>query len=94
MADREQVEIHTTGIEEPYEPIKQIKVRVSSLTIFSRSRTIEEVNEKLRETAARLGGNAVVNVTYRRGISFRSWKALTAAGLVVRVEPAGTDRAG
>lgn len=90
MTDIERIEVHTGDIDRPYTPIKPIKVRVSSLTIFSRTRTIEEVNDKLRETAAGLGGNAVINVAYTRGMSLWSWKALTAVGLVVLIDPEAT----
>jgi hypothetical protein len=86
----ERIEVHTGDINRPYAPIKPVKVRISSLTIFSRDRTIEEVNEKLRETAARLGGNAVIQVAYTRGMSLWSWKALTAVGLVVLIDPEPT----
>jgi uncharacterized protein YbjQ (UPF0145 family) len=42
------------------------------------------VNEKLRHVAAEQGADAVINVTYARGISFTSWKALTATGTAVK----------
>jgi predicted RNA-binding Zn-ribbon protein involved in translation (DUF1610 family) len=44
------------------------------------------VNWKLQEAATRMGANAVINVTYDRGISATSWKALTATGIAVVFE--------
>jgi hypothetical protein len=51
---------------------------VTAATIMSKTPTVEDVNLKLREQAVRMGANAVINVTYARGVSATSWKALTA----------------
>jgi hypothetical protein len=44
---------------------------------------VEDANLKLRERAAPLGANAVINVRYSRGVSATSWKVLTAEGTAV-----------
>lgn len=54
----------------------------------SRSRTTEEVDSKLREKALELGANAVIYVTYERGIGVFALKELTARGTAVIASPA------
>lgn len=70
----------------PYRELGPITARVTAKTLFSRSRTEDEVNEKLRGVALKNGANAVINVSYKRGISGTSWKALTARGTAVLAE--------
>jgi hypothetical protein len=48
--------------------------------------TIEEVNVKLQELAAQMGANAVINVTYKRGMGVFSWNVLTGIGEAVILE--------
>ena len=50
------------------------------------SRTIEDVNFKLQEEASKVGANAVINVSYRRGMSLLSYEVLKAVGIAVIVE--------
>jgi len=82
----EDIEVHTGPISRPYKVIGAIKARVGAATIFSKTPTIEDVNFKLREEALKIGANAVIGVEYDRGISFWSWKALTATGTAVLAE--------
>lgn len=89
--DREDIDIVTgSDLSSPYKVLGPIKARVTAETVFHRAPTFEEVKFKLRDVALRKGANAVINVTYRRGISAFSWKALTAYGLAVVAE--ATDR--
>lgn len=87
----EQIEIHADDLDRPYESLGHLNVKATAATLFSRAPTIEEVNFKLREKAAALGANAVVRVTYSRGMSMTSYKALTATGIAVRAEPETVD---
>lgn len=80
------VEIASGGITRLYDEIGPVKARVTSKTIFSPKRTEEDANEKLRKVASEQGADAVINVTYARGISFTSWKALTATGTAVKTK--------
>ena len=89
----EEIEIHMDEGDRPFEELGPVKVRVTAKTAFSKQKTIEEVDEKLRETAAAMGANGVVGVAYKRGISMSSWKALTATGRAVRFVEAGEDAA-
>lgn len=82
----EDIEIYENGIDRPYKEIGHIKVKMGARTAFSKSKTIEEVNLKLREKALKMRANAIINVQYDRGISMTSWKALTATGTAVFAE--------
>jgi Short C-terminal domain/Putative heavy-metal-binding len=79
-----------------YRDLGPLKVRVTAATGFSKTPTVEDVNLKLRERAMRLSANAVINVTYSRGVSATSWKVLTARGTAVVLDnppdPAPSDR--
>lgn len=70
----------------PHRVIGPVKARVGAATVFSKPPTLGDVNWKLQEAATRMGANAVINVTYERGISATSWKALTARGTAVVFE--------
>lgn len=70
----------------PHRVIGPVKARVGAATVFSKTPTLEDVNWKLQETARRMGANAMINVTYDRGVSATSWKALTARGIAVIFE--------
>ena len=82
------IEIYETSIDRPYKEIGTIKVKIGARTAFSKSKTIEEVNSKLREKALKMGANAIINVQYDRGVSMTSWKALSAKGMAVYAESA------
>lgn len=69
-----------------YKSLKEITAKVSKASVFSKSPTIEDANFKLQEQAAKLGANAVINVTYNRGMSLVSYEVLKAVGLAVVVE--------
>ena len=79
------VEIVTGDLDRPYQVIGPIMARVTAATAFSRARTTEEVDSKLREEALKRGANAVIHATYDRGVSAMSWKAPTVRGLAVVV---------
>ncbi|MGD1098602.1 MAG: hypothetical protein ABSB35_42325 [Bryobacteraceae bacterium] len=57
------IAIHADGISEPYKAVREITAKVSKGSLFSKSPTIEDVNFKLQEEAAKFGANAVMNVT-------------------------------
>jgi hypothetical protein len=82
----DEIEIFAGDPGRPYETLGPLRARVTAATIFSKTPTVEDVNLKLREEAVRLGANAVINVTYSRGVSATSWKAMTADGTGVLAE--------
>lgn len=82
----EDIQIHTDTPESEYEPLGHVEVSVGA-TLFSNAPTLEDVNLKLREKASRLGANAVISVSYSRGITLTSWRGMSASGLAVLLEP-------
>lgn len=79
----EDIQIISGDSQVPFHPIGPVSAHASALTVFSPPPTLSTVHEGLREEALRVGANAVVNVTYERGMSLTSWKTLTATGLAV-----------
>lgn len=80
------IAIHAGDIEQPYKRLKEITAKVSKASIMSKSPTIEDVNFKLQEEAAKLGATAIINVTYSRGMSLISYEVLKAVGIAVIAE--------
>lgn len=85
------IELFVGAPDKPHRSLGMVEGKVQAATNFSKTPTIEDANFKLQEAAARLGANAVINVTYDRGISLTSWRALTARGEAVVLE--ADDRA-
>jgi Putative heavy-metal-binding len=83
----EDVEVHVGDLDRPYRMIDTVKATVKAPTLFHNAPSLDSVNSRLREQALKMGANAVINVTYKRGISLTSWKALTATGTAVAAQP-------
>jgi uncharacterized protein YbjQ (UPF0145 family) len=67
-----------------YDSLGDISVTVNKTTIFNADPTPELVNQKLREKAAAMGADAVIQVRYGTpGISFFSWGSLDGKGRAV-----------
>ncbi|EQB15745.1 YbjQ family protein [Sphingobium lactosutens] len=66
-----------------FTPIRALEVKCEASNALMPAPTIEEANGRLRALAAKVGANAVVDVTYDSGISFTSWKSLKARGMAV-----------
>lgn len=81
-----EIAIHAGGIDQAYKPLQEITAKVRKGSLISKSPTIEDVNFKLQEEASRLGANAVINVTYTRGMTLISYEVLKAVGLAVVAE--------
>lgn len=81
------IELFTDTPAKPYKSLGRIKAKVAPMGgIVAKQPTIEDANFKLQEEASRLGANGVINITYTRGISAMSWKALYAEGDAVIFE--------
>jgi uncharacterized protein YbjQ (UPF0145 family) len=80
------IAIHADGIDGDYERLGEITVKLSKGTLFSKSPTIEDANFRLQEEASMLGANAVLRVSYSRGMSLMSYEVLKATGEAVRVQ--------
>jgi DNA-directed RNA polymerase subunit RPC12/RpoP len=82
-----EIEIHAGGgVNRPYKTIGPISAKVQAATAFSKTPTLEDINLKLQEEAAKIGANAVIRVVYDRGISLMSYKVLRADGIAVVME--------
>jgi uncharacterized protein YbjQ (UPF0145 family) len=80
------IAIHADGLTQPYKMCGEITAKVSKGSMFSKSPTIEDANFKLQEEASKLGANAVINVSYSRGMSLMSYEVLKAVGTAVIAE--------
>jgi len=80
------IAIHSGSIDTPYRSLGEVTAKVAKGSLLSKSPTIEDANFKLQEVALRLGANAVINVTYDRGMSMMSYEVLKAKGLAVIAE--------
>ena len=79
-----QVEISVRDLDRPYTVVGPVRVRAKQQTRFSRPRTTDDVDAKLREEAIRRGANAVINVAYRyRRLPLSCYKALDGTGTAV-----------
>lgn len=83
----EDIEIHVGKPSVPFKEIGPIKAQVGATTIFSKTPTMDDVNQRLREKAVEIGANAIIDVKYDRGVSMTSWKALTVTGTAVILTP-------
>lgn len=80
------IAIHSGSIDRQFKRCGEISVKVSKASLFSKSPTIEDANFKLQEEASKLGANAVLHVTYSRGMSLTSYEVLKASGEAVIAE--------
>src|SRR5258708_5977164 len=80
------IAVYSGGLDQPYKRLGDITAKVSKGPLFSKSPTIEDANFKLQEEASKLGANAVINVTYNRGMSLMSYEVLKATGTAVIAE--------
>ncbi|MGC8816213.1 MAG: zinc-ribbon domain-containing protein [Candidatus Hadarchaeum sp.] len=71
----------------PFDVIGPVQARVHAATALSPEPTLDEVNQKLREKALKMGANAVINVEYKRQkLTLTAWKVLTAKGQAVIIK--------
>lgn len=80
----EDIEIHTGSPDFKFDEVRRLEARCEAPTMMSKAPTVEDVNLKLREMAAGLGANAVINVVYESGMSLTSFRSVRGAGLAVR----------
>ena len=70
-----------------YSPLGDINVTVNKTTVFHPNPTREMVNQKLKEEAAKLGADAVIQVRYGTvGVSFMSWGSLDGKGRAIKFD--------
>jgi hypothetical protein len=79
------IAIHTESVDQPYRRLGEVEAKRRKASLYSSSPTLEAVNGELRQKAAQMGANAVLHVTYSRGMSLISYEVLTARGIAVIV---------
>jgi hypothetical protein len=68
----------------PYKSLGDVSVTVNKVTIFNADPTREMVNQRLRNEAAKLGADAVIQVRYGTvGIGLMSWGSLDGKGRAI-----------
>ena len=68
----------------PYKSLGDVAVTVNKVTIFNADPTRDMVNQRLRNEAAKLGADAVIQVRYGTvGISPLSWGSLDGKGRAI-----------
>lgn len=80
----EDIEIHTGAVDFQFEPVRRLEAKCESPTVFSKAPTIDDVNQKLREMAVKVGANAIVEVVYESGPTMTAWRSVRGKGLAVR----------
>ena len=82
----QQIAIHTGQPDTPYQTVGDLKVKKGAQpTPFNKRPTEDELAVKLREQAAKLGADAVINVHYKAGVIPSSWRGMTATGTAVKL---------
>ena len=70
-----------------YTEIGPIEVSVKKLTIFHKDPTKEQADTALIEKARTIDADAVVNVTYEKGIGMTTWGYIDATWTAVKFTP-------
>lgn len=79
------IEIHQGDLATPYEILRAVKVRKGAQpTPFNRRPSEADMDGLLRKKAAKLGADAVIQVSYLPGIIPSSWRGMTATGIAVK----------
>ncbi|WP_423459265.1 heavy metal-binding domain-containing protein [Ottowia sp. VDI28] len=69
-----------------YKEVGPVEVSVKKLTIFHKDPTKEQADEALKDKAAAIAADAVVNVTYKSGVGLTTWGYMDAKGTAVKFE--------
>ena len=68
-----------------YKVLGDLSVSVNKTTIFHSDPTKEQVSEKLKQEASKLGADAVILVRYGTvGVSFSSWGSMDGKGRAIK----------
>ncbi|MCW2606957.1 MAG: hypothetical protein JWO60_1650 [Frankiales bacterium] len=79
------IEIHQGDLATPYETLGLVRARKGAQpTPFNRRPSEAVMDGLLRKKAARLGADAVIQVSYVPGIIPSSWRGMTATGIAVK----------
>ena len=82
----DEIQVLTGEPDRPYEPVGKVKARKGAQpTPFNKRPSEADINVKLRSKAAKLGADAIINVTYTKGVIPSSWRGMTAEGTAVKL---------
>jgi hypothetical protein len=79
----DEIEIHAGEADFPYTAIRRLEAKCEAPTNFSKAPSMDDVNQKLRQMAASVGANAVIDVKYETGPTLTSWRSIRGFGLAV-----------
>ena len=83
--DPAHVQLTQGDLKRGYISLGDITVHVNKTTVFNKAPTREQVNQKLKERAAKMGADAVVMVRYGEvGVSVMTWGSLEGKGRAVK----------
>lgn len=79
------IEIHQGDLSTPYETLGLVRARKGAQpTPFNKRPSQDRMDALLRKKAAKMGADAVIQVSYVPGIIPSSWRGMTATGIAVR----------
>jgi hypothetical protein len=78
------IEIHSGKPDFEYSAIRRLEAKAEGRTLMSRPPTNADVDLQLRQLAAKVGADAIIEVEYHRGVSMTSWQSLKGTGLAVK----------
>jgi len=79
------IKIYQGDLEKKYESLGEVSVSVHKTTLFHPDPTRELVDQKLKENAAQLGADAVINVKYGTvSVSLWSYGTLEGSGKAIK----------
>jgi hypothetical protein len=84
------VELIYGGTDRPHRVIGPVSATKGATFVWSAQPEMEEGEEALRKKAAKMGADAVIDVSLDRGVSMWSWKAVKGSGTAIAWEDAGT----
>ena len=84
------VELIYGGTDRPHRVIGEVKASKGATFVWSPQPEMSEGEEALRKKAAKMGADAVINVSLDRGTSAWSWKAVKGTGTAIAWEDDGT----
>jgi len=80
----EEIEIYAGEPDFQYTPLRSLEAKCEAGHAFANAPSMDEVNTRLKALAAKVGANAIINVSYDSGVSLTSWRALWGRGMAVR----------
>ena len=84
--DAEKIIITEDDLNKPYKELGTVEAVVRKGTILNAHPTKEQVNEKLKKEASKIGADAIIKVEYKSGIGMISWGVMSGKGIAVKFQ--------